>query len=120
LVDGGVDSIAYVDGGRGLLVGEPHPGAAGFGEDHLLDAESLRPEGKGFDFAVHVATPLGDGTAMLYENLGDGVSGRWRAVDLDEQEVVTEGEVDMVVHTSAASPDGSTFAVAGDSGDILT
>ncbi len=120
LVDGGVDSITYVDGGRSLLVGEPHPGAAGFGQAHLLDADSLRPEGEGFDFAVHVATPLGDGTAMLYENLGDGVSGRWRVVDLDEQEVLTEGEVDMVAHTSAASPDGSTFAVAGDSGDILT
>ena len=42
---------------------------------------------------VHVATPIGDGsTAMVHENLGDGVSGHWRVIDVDDGEVLTEGE----------------------------
>jgi WD40 repeat protein len=104
-----------------LLVGEPLPGAAGFGRARVLDAESLLPEGDVLDLAAHVSTPLGDGsTAMLYENIGDGVSGRWRVVDLDERKVLADGKLDLVAYTAAASPDGSAFALAGDAGDVVT
>ena len=120
-VDGGVDSIAYVDGDRSLLVGEPLPGGAGLGGPTSWTPSPCFPRAMASNFAAHVSTPIGDGsTAMVHENIGDGASGHWRLVDLNKQEVLVEGDVNMVAYTSAASPDGSTFAVAGDTGEIVT
>ncbi len=60
--DSGVYWIAYAEGNRSLLVGDFE------GRTHLLDAESLLPEGDDFEFAVDVSTPIGDGsTAMVHE-----------------------------------------------------
>ena len=91
------------------------------GRTHLLDAESLLPEGDGFEFAAHVSTPIGDGsTAMVHEFSGDGASVHWRVIDVSTGDVLSEGDLDLVAYASVASPDGSTVAVAGDTGEIVT
>ncbi len=115
LFDGDVYSIAYVDGGRSLLVGDSKD------RTHLLDAESLLPEGDGFEFAADVSTPIGDGsTAMVHELYGDGTSGHWRVIDVSTGDVLSEGDLDLFAYASVASPDGSTVAVAGNTGEIVT
>ena len=58
---------------------------------------------------------------MVYENPGDGAFGRWRVID-----VCTRGGSDGGggrpgrPTNSVASPDGSTVAVAGETGEIVT
>jgi WD40 repeat protein len=115
LFDGYVSSIAYVDGNRRLLVGD------GEGRTHLLDAESLLPEGDGFEFDARFSTtPIGDGsTAMVHEFFADGASGHWRVIHVSTGDVLSEGDLDLVAYASVASPDGSTVAVAGDTGEIV-
>ena len=113
LVDGYVSSIAYVDGNRRLLVG-------GAGRTHLLDAESLLPEGDGFKFWTHFSTPIGDGsTAMVHAFRLDGASVHWRVIDVSTGDVLSEGDLDLRPNASVASPDGSTVAVAGQTGEIV-
>ena len=86
LFDGYVSSIAYVDGNRSLLVGDNE------GRTHLLDAESLVPEGDGFDFATVSTTPIGDGsTALVHDVHGDGTSVHWRVIDVSTGDVLSEG-----------------------------
>lgn len=115
LVDGHVSSIAYVDGNRSLLVGDEQ------GRTHLLDAQTLLPEGDAFEVEAGVATPIeGGSTAMLHDVSGDGMSVRWRVIDAGTGDVLSAGDLDLAVYASVASPDGSTVAVAGDSGEIAT
>ena len=92
LFDGDVSSIAYVDGNRSLLVGDDR-----HGRTHLLDAESLLPEGDGFEFAASLSTtPIGDGsTAMVHEFSGDGTSVHWRVIDVSTGDVLSEGDLDL-------------------------
>ena len=115
LFEGYVSSMAYVDENRSLLVGEFE------GRTHLLDGESMLPEGGGFDFATGLATPIGDAsTAMVHEFHGDGTSGLWRVIDVSTGDVLSEGDLDLAANASVASPDGSTVAVAGNTGEIVT
>ena len=66
------------------------------GRTHLLDAESLLPEGDGFEFAAHVSTPIGDGsTAMVHAISGDGTSVHWRVIDVSTGDVLSEGDLDL-------------------------
>ncbi len=107
-------SLAYVDGGRSLLAGD-------LDETLVVDAETLRPRGKPFDVPAHGVTTIGDGsTAMVHETSGDGGSEHWRVIDVHTGDVLSEGDLDQGVIASVASPDGSTVAVAGDSGEIVT
>ena len=115
LVDGYVSSLAYVDGNRHLLVGD------GQRRTHLLDAESLLPEGDDFKFAASISTtPIGDGsTAMVHAFSSDGIGVHWRVIDVSTGDVRSEGGLDLRPHASVASPDGSTVAVAGQTGEIV-
>ena len=45
---------------------------------------------------------------------------RWRVVDVTTGDVLSEGDVGLSVNASVASPDGSTVAVAGNTGEIVT
>ena len=117
VVDGAGDiySLAYVDEGRSLLVGDSDD------KTHIVDAETLRPHGEPFNIPAWNATPIGDGsTAMVSEPSSDGVSTLWRVLDIGDGEVLSEGDVELVAYASVASPDGSTVAVAGDTGEIVT
>ena len=51
---------------------------------------------------------------------GDGTSVHWRVIDVSTGDVLSEGDLDLVAYASVASPDGSTVAVAGDTGEIVT
>ena len=51
---------------------------------------------------------------------GDGTSVHWRVIDVSTGDVRSEGDVDLAAYASVASPDGSTVAVAGDTGEIVT
>jgi len=118
IVDGGRDGdvwgVAYVDQGRSLLVGE-------WEHTFVVDAETLRPRGEPFDMPGHYITPIGDGsTAMVHETSLDLLSEHWRVIDVSTGEVRSEGEVDVIAAAADASPDGSTEAIAGDSGEIIT
>ena len=57
---------------------------------------------------------------MVHEAAGDGLSGHWRVIDVNTGEVLSEGDLDLRAYTSVASPDGSTVAVAGATGQIVT
>ena len=52
--------------------------------------------------------------------VADGESTHWRVLDVGNGEVLSEGDVDLFAQASVASPDGSTVAVAGDTGQIVT
>jgi WD40 repeat protein len=92
------------------------------GRTHIVDTETLRPRGEPIDVPGECcATPIGDGsTAMVYENSADGQSWHWWVLNVGDGEVLSEGDVDLVIYTSGASPDGSTVAVAGQTGEIAT
>ncbi|HEX5861101.1 MAG TPA: BTAD domain-containing putative transcriptional regulator [Nocardioides sp.] len=119
---GTVSTLAYVDEGRSLLVGDYATG----GSDRrttLLDAETLRPRGEPLRVAADCcATPIGDGsTAMVYEVssvVGGGMD--WQVIDLHAGDVLVEGHLDQWVYASVLSPDGSTVAAAGADGGIVT
>jgi WD40 repeat protein len=64
---------------------------------------------------------IGDGsTAMVHEWSEDGLSTHWRVLDVGNGEVLSEGDLDLFPQASVASPDGSTVAMAGDTGQIVT
>ena len=113
---GGVLSLAYVDDGRSLLAGNTDL------ETLIVDAETLRPHSVPFDvMADCCATPIGDGsTALVHDHAGDNASVHWQVIDVGTGEMVSEGDVGVGVFASIASPDGSTLAVAGDAGEIVT
>ena len=105
----------YVDENRSLLVGDNDR------RTQVLDAETLLPDGDGFELSTAVAAPIGDGsTAMLHEVGNDGTTGHWRVVDIRTGDVSSEGDLDLAAYASVASPDGSTVAVSGDTGEIVT
>jgi WD40 repeat protein len=117
--DGDIYSLAYVDGSRSLLAVDSDVKA------HILDAETLRPRGEPFDistFCPCATTPVGDAsTALVWEWSGGGASTLWRVLDVNTGEVLSEGgDLDLLAHTSVAAPDGSTVAVAGDTGEIAS
>ena len=57
---------------------------------------------------------------MVHAFSGDGVSVHWRVIDVSTGDVLSEGDLDLVAYASVASPDGSTVAVAADTGEIVT
>jgi WD40 repeat protein len=116
LFDKNIASLAYVDGDQHLLVGSY--------DDHesiIVDAETLLPVGDSFKFAADSSTPIGDGsTAMVFRDANVGSSEHLLVVDLNTGEILAEGDLDLLLYASVASPDGSTVAVAGDTGEIIT
>ena len=117
--DADIWTLGYVDGGRSLLVTDSELEAS------IVDAETLRPQGEPFDlfaFCPCGATQIGEGpTALVWDWTGGGASTRVRLLDVDTRKVRNEeGEVDLLVHTAVASPDGASVALAGDTGEIIT
>ena len=116
VVGGELNSLAYVDEGRGLFAGTWD------GPPHVVDAETLRSREEPLDVPPSCcATAIGGpgSTAMVYARSGDGVSAHWQVIDIDTGDVTSEGEVDVVPAASVASPDGSTVAVGGDTGELV-
>jgi DNA-binding SARP family transcriptional activator/WD40 repeat protein len=124
LFDGMVHSLGYVDENHSLLVS----GSDVFGEEFgptnrtvLVDAETLRPRGESVDITAHNVIPIGDGnTAMVHEFSDDASSVRWRVIDVSTGDVLSEGDLNVSVFAFVAAPDGSTVAVAGNTGEIVT
>ena len=124
VIDGDADlvSLGYVDEGRSLLASDSDA------RIHIVDAETLQPRGEPLDvldgdFANGscCTTSIGDGsTAMVYESDAFGETMHWRVLDLGDGEVLSEGDVELFAQASAASADGSTVAVAGDTAQIVT
>jgi WD40 repeat protein len=87
----------------------------------VTDAENLQPRGAPFDIPSHMVVAIGDGsTAMVHELSADLLSTHWRVIDVSTGDALTQGHVDFKVHALVASRDGSTVAMAGDSGEIVT
>ena len=107
--------LGYVNGGRDLLVGTIH-------QTIVVDPETLRPRGQPFDFATStMVVPIGDGsTALVQEESADVTSLHWRVIVASTGKILSQGDLGMRPTASAASPDGSTFVVAGDTGDLTT
>jgi WD40 repeat protein len=124
LFDGATWSIGYVNGNHSLLVGGVDDPGQTFGPANytiLVDAETLKPEGETFDLAGHWVIPIGDGsTAMVHEQAGDLASSHWRVIDVRTGDVLSEGDLVLQLNAFAASPDGSTVAMAGAAGEIVT
>jgi WD40 repeat protein len=113
--EGDIWSLAYVDGGRSLLAGVTD------GKTHLIDAGTLSPRGEPFDFELSCcATPIDGSTAMVNEWSEDALSTHWRVLDVGNGDVLSEGDLNLIPQASVASPDGSTVAMAGDTGQIVT
>jgi WD40 repeat protein len=111
---GVVFAMAYVDEGRTLLVGTDE-------RTTVVDAETLRSDGKALHVSGHIVTPIGDGsTAMVQKYSADGTSVRWRVIAVDTGEVLSVGALGLSVSASVASPDGSAVAMAGETGEIVT
>jgi WD40 repeat protein len=123
---GDVWSIAYVDGDRSLLVGGTDVHGEAFGPHNktlIVDAETLQPRGDPWSITAHNVIPIGDGSkAMVHELSKDFASVHWQVIDFstDDLETLSEGDLNLNAYAFEASPDGSTVAVAGDSGEIVT
>ena len=108
-------SMAYVDGDRGLLVGDQS------GSTHVLDAETLS-QAKQFkvpsDCCATPITAAGE-TVLLYDDSEDGATERWRLVDVSTGRVLRRGDLGFRVYSSAASPDGTTVAATGQGGEVV-
>jgi DNA-binding SARP family transcriptional activator/WD40 repeat protein/energy-coupling factor transporter ATP-binding protein EcfA2 len=119
IVDGDADAVdlTYVDGGRSILVSDNV-------RILVFDAETLRPRGDAFDILGETgsccATSIGDGTTAVVYEWVDGDSMTWKIIDVATGAVRPQGAVGMVAYTSTATPDGSTVAVAGSTGQIVT
>ena len=113
LFDTDIYAVSYVDGGERLLVGS---------RDHevrLLDSDSLVPTAQTVDHPADTSTAIGNGsTAIVYQHTGAGFTERFRVVDVGSGDVLAEGDVDFAVYASAVAPDGSSVAMAGDTGEI--
>ncbi len=116
VIDGRLWSVAYVDENRSLLVGDDEERSL------VVDAQTLRPQEETFDVPAHCCTtPIGDGsTALVYEDTADGISERWRVIEVATGDVLSEGNLNLRAYVSEASPDGSSVAVIGDSGELVT
>ena len=59
---------------------------------------------------------------MVHELATDFASVHWRVIDFstDDLDVLSEGDLNLNAYAFDASPDGSTVAVAGDTGEIVT
>ncbi len=106
--------VSYVDEGRSLLVGE-------WDHTFVVDAETLQPRGERLDIGGHTVTTIGNGsTAMVHEVSVDQLSEHWRVIDVSTGEVRSEGDLDVIAAAAVSSPDGSTVAMAGGTGEIVT
>jgi WD40 repeat protein len=124
-LDGEVLSIAYVDGGRSLLVGGSVVRGGWRRSSSLrtlmVDAETLHPRGEPFAIPSHWVVPVGDGSiAMVHEYSGDLQTSHWQVIDFSTGNVLSEGDLNISAYAFTASRDGSTVAMAGDTGDIVT
>jgi WD40 repeat protein len=121
VIGGEIYSLAYVDGGRSLLAGTLLDGADA-NTMTILDAETLTSRSEPFEVTpVCCTTPLGDGgTAMVYQYTGDGTYTHWQVVGIADGAVLSQGDLELSVQASAASPDGVTVAVTGDTGQVVT
>lgn len=112
--DGDLYSLAYVDGGRSLLVGDSRRRSL------LVDAETLQPRGAAFDVPIWCCvTPIGDGSTAMGFDSTDATTSRWRVTDVRTGEVLTKGQLDLAPYTSIAAPDGSRVVVAGETGELV-
>jgi WD40 repeat protein len=57
---------------------------------------------------------------MVYESSTDQASVRWRVIDVSSADVLSEGDLNLNPYAFVASPDGSTVAAAGATGEIVT
>jgi WD40 repeat protein len=57
---------------------------------------------------------------MVHEFSDDTSSVHWRVIDVSTGDVHSDGEVDVGAYAATASPDGSSVAVAGHPGEIVT
>jgi WD40 repeat protein len=120
VADGDIAALAYVDEGRSLLV-------VSHERTVVVDSATLRPRGEPFDIQtefdgpVDNATPLGDGSAVIVrETSADGTSVHWRVIEVSTGALRSEGNLGMTATAAAGSPDGSTVALAGSTGGIVT
>jgi WD40 repeat protein/DNA-binding SARP family transcriptional activator/energy-coupling factor transporter ATP-binding protein EcfA2 len=123
LDDEDIYSVAYVDGARRLLVGSSDRQTLGNADRRtsVFDAETLQPTGDVFDYGADFAISIGDGsTVAVSQPSADGSFEHWRAIDVSTGEVRSEWDVDVLAYAAASSPDGSTLAVAGNAGEIVT
>jgi WD40 repeat protein len=121
--DGNIYALAFYDQ-RSLLVGaggrELPIGGSG-ARTLIVDAETLQPRGEPFGITAHNIASIGDGsTAMVYESSTDQASVRWRVIDVSSADVLSEGDLNLNPYAFVASPDGSTVAAAGATGEIVT
>ena len=112
-------SLAYVDGDRSLLVGRLRPGP------HGPSSSTPRPFNPGASPSTSPADccPPRSGTGAPRWSTSTPATSRpmhWRVIDVSTGEVLSEGDVDLRAYASVASPDGSTVAVAGNTGEIVT
>lgn len=102
---------------RSLLAGDA------IGRTRIFDSDTLLPRGQVLDVPADCcATPIGHRgtTALVYDTSDDGASQHWRVIDVISGEVRSEGDLDFRAYASVASPDGSTVAVTGQTGELVT
>jgi WD40 repeat protein/DNA-binding SARP family transcriptional activator len=111
-----ITSLAYIDSGRTLLVGDS------YGELSLLDSETLRHKRTHYYVASDCCiTASADGrTALAFDDSANGASEYWRLIDVASGEVRNEGRLEFQAYDADASPDGSRVAVTGKSGELVT
>ena len=123
LDDEDIYSVTYMGDGRRVLVGTSDRLSLGHDDrqTRVFDSETLQPTGAVFGYGADNAVPIGHGsTAVVSQASADATFERWRAIDIGTGEIQSEWEVNVPAYAFTASPDGSTIAVAGDAGEIVT
>ena len=57
---------------------------------------------------------------LVFEDSVDGAAETWRVIDVHTGEVRLSGDLDLRAYSATASPDGSTVAVTGQTGELVT
>ena len=115
LFDKDIYSVAYVDAGQGLVVGNSDHRAG------VFDVQTLLPMGETFDYSADAVVPVVDGsTALVSEQPAGTGAEHWRLIDVGTGTVRSEWDVNFTANALDASPDGSTVALGGFNGQIAT
>ncbi|TCO21347.1 WD40 repeat protein [Kribbella steppae] len=115
VVEPGIWSIAYVDGGDRILVSDSR------NQTTFFDARTLQPSGVPLNLTNNCCTAASPDkeTAVVFDDSPDGAEEHWRVIRTATGDVLSEGDLNLRINHAAYSPDSRRFAAIGSKGEVV-